>query len=232
MTKQTLTKNKPKTDNVVYLYDKLQISLVETLYELYYYARSNHSETISENIDIIESKMEVSERLTKRIFPQLVWWIIFQEPVNGNGSTIFERYMKLNQIKWRKKSTAFHETLSSWQSISPGFYMTKSVGKSERVGTLVNIVGLKQYTVAVYNKVFEPLQRGELLTGFLLPIGDGIYTSPIDLFHIPVDDTPKVTWEVLLHFHQHTNSSEEPPPPQLYLSLIKSALEGMEENYQ
>src|SRR5699024_668410 len=117
-----------------------------------------------------------------------------------------------------------HQLLTSWQSVSPGFYMTKADGESERVGELVNIDALKQYTVAVYNKVFEPLQCGELFTGFLLPIGDGVYSSPVDLFHISINDAPKVTWEVLLQYHQHTNSTDD-TPSRLYPSLITAALE-------
>jgi len=225
MTKTVVANHQSKTNNIVYLHDKLQKDLFRVLYELYCFSKTNYGEMIVEKTDAILAKAEVSDQLKERIFPQLVWWVIFQEPVNTDGSTIFQRFTRINSNKWRQKSAVFHQLLTSWQSISPGFYMTKSVRESERVGELVNIVGLKQYTVAVYNKVFEPLQCGELLTGFLLPIGDGVYSSPVDLFHISINDAPNVTWEVLLQYHQHTNSTNQPPSPQLYLSLITAALE-------
>lgn len=225
MTRAALTNHESKTNKIVYLHDKLQKDLFHVLYEVYCFSKTIYGDMLVEKTDAILAKVEVSDQQKERIFPQLIWWVIFQEPVNTDGSTIFQRFKKINSNKWRHKGTVFHQLLTSWQSVSPGFYMTKSVRESKRVGELMNIVGLKQYTVAVYNKVFEPLQCGELLTGFLLPIGDGVYSSPVDLFHISINDAAKVTWEVLLQYHQHNTSTNQPPSPQLYLSLITAALE-------
>lgn len=225
MTKQILPKKSHRPENAVYHYERLQLDLFAVIDELYHFAERYYNDTIEDNISAILDRMEVSEQLKGQVLPQLIWWVIFKAPDKQNGSTILEAFLQVNQSRLKQKGTDFYNILTSWLAISPGFYMTRTVTDNQQSGTLMNIVGLKQYTIIVCNQIFAPLQRGELVTGFLLPIGRGMYTSPVDLFHISADDTPKVTWEVLLHFHHHTVSSAQSPPPELYPALIQSALE-------
>jgi hypothetical protein len=218
--------NEKLSSHPVLCYDQLQADLLMELYLIYDFASTNYNGMITKGTGNITDKMEISDQLKAHIYPLLAWWVIFREPVHLSGGTIFSKYLEATQAEG--KSNVFRETLESWQSVTPGFYMTKTIAPYQRSGTLLNIVGLKRYTVTIGNTAFAPLKRGELLTGFLLPIGNNIYTSPVDLFHISADDAPGVTWEVLLHFHRHTNSSEQSPPQNLYLSLMKSALESID----
>src|SRR5699024_1418693 len=230
MGKRIIMEDERKINNntIAYLYDKLQIDLYRVLQELYDYSWVHFRNTLRNKINEIGKEIEVPKRLIKRISPQLVWWMILHEPFHKDRTTILERYIKLNQFKWKDRCAVSHDTVSNWKFISPGFYITKSVEENQRNGTLINIVGSKQYTVAVWNHLFEPLKNGELLTGYLFLIGNVIYTSPIDLFHISVNETPRVTWEVLLQFHRHKLSSSHSPDPRLYLSLVTTALETIE----
>lgn len=231
MLREVLPKEQLTPQNIVCHYDRLQIDLFAVLDQLYHFASSHYSDTISDSINYILNHIEVSTRLKEQIMPQLIWWVIFKEMVPNEGNTIFENYLEENQGLLRETEGDFYHLLTSWQFVSPEFYITRSTANNQRSGTLVNIVGLKQYTIIVCNKNFKPLKHGELVTGFLLPIGNGMYTSPVDLFHISVADTPRVTWEVLLHFHQHIISTNQSPSSDLYLSLMQSALEVIHFSY-
>src|SRR5699024_1290530 len=133
MTKAVVVNHQSETNYLVYLHDKLKKDLFRVLYELYCFFKANYGKMLVAKTDVILAKAEVSDQLKERIFPQLGWWVIFQEPVNTDGSTIFQRFTRINSNKWRQKSAVFHQLLTSWQPISPGFYMTKSVRESERV---------------------------------------------------------------------------------------------------
>src|SRR5690625_7624180 len=94
MTKTVVANHQSKTNNIVYLHDKLQKDIFRVLYELYCFSETNYGEMIVEKTNAILEKAKASDQLKKRIFPQLVWWDIFHEPVNAHVSTIFERFRR------------------------------------------------------------------------------------------------------------------------------------------
>src|SRR5690625_5739610 len=71
MTKTVVANHQSKTNNIVYLHDKLQKDLFRVLYELYCFSKTNYGEMIVEKTDAILAKAEVSDQLKERIFPQL-----------------------------------------------------------------------------------------------------------------------------------------------------------------
>src|SRR5690625_7188510 len=66
MTKAVLANHQSKTNNIVYLHDKLQKDLFRVLYKLYYFSKTNYGDMLIEKTDTILAKVEEIGRASCR----------------------------------------------------------------------------------------------------------------------------------------------------------------------
>lgn len=220
-------------DNIVYFPDKDQEELLGVLDELFYFSIQHFAETIMEETDAIISRMNISDALVERIFPQLVWWTTYCSPVGDEKLTIFERYLQSSKHKWEDKSIFFQEVLRSWRYLNPGYYyVLDDESESGRVFIFSDVFEGEIKLVNIRQKTFQAPKCGEIITGLLIPMGNATYITQGGLFHIPEELTQKITREIIPYFEKQSVSSNYECNPQLYPSLTVITLEMMEKVYE
>ncbi|PAV29648.1 hypothetical protein CIL05_09755 [Virgibacillus profundi] len=224
---------KTQTSNLIYFPDKTQEKLFEIFDDVFSFSVNQFYQTILESMEEMISNMNISDELSERIFPQLVWWIIFCSRTGKNKLTIYQQYLQHNKNQWKKISPNVQEVLVSWLHLNPGYYYVDNTeSKSGRVFLFNDVFEGKNKVVGIYNKRFQAPKYGQLITGFLLPIGEGIYTTPGGLFHIPKSLTENIDQEIVSYFKKHSTSPNYQFNPQLYPTLIKITLETLEKYTQ
>ncbi|OZU87548.1 hypothetical protein CIL03_15765 [Virgibacillus indicus] len=220
---------KMQKNNVIYFPDKIQEELFGILDEIFNFAVHRFNHTITEKTEELIKDINVSDELSERIFPQLVWWVIFCSPSAQDKPSIYQQFLHKNKHRWQEKSLAIQEILVSWLSLNPGFhYVEDTNSESGRVFIFRDIFEDEIKIVGIYNKTFQAPQEGELIIGLLLPMGKGIYTTQGGLFHIPEPYTQKIVREVIPYYQKHSISPNYHLNPQLFPSMIKLALEKVE----
>ncbi|WP_188457005.1 hypothetical protein [Virgibacillus oceani] len=217
----TSAKRINKVSNVIHLSNKLHDELLTILDELFIFSMNHFDSEIITKTNKILSKIEGSKEIKHRIYPQLIWWIIFSCSIGAKNKPIYHLFWGIHQHKWKKKGKAINRILGEWKQVKPSFYIVKSIGDSKRVYELIDIFGYKRLIAGIFNDIYRKAQCGEMVTGTLLPIGDDIYTTPVDFFHIPLSITPKLSWELINH------NQNRSLPPEDYPSALEIVLRKM-----
>lgn len=118
-----------------------------------------------------------------KVFGLYIWWSIFSEPVLDGKLTIFQLFEKKERLRMKNKSF-LRKVLVSWRKIRPGFYQVKECSKP-REFLIEDIFDESLKEVTVYNHIYEPSNVGDIVTGIVLPLGDGTYTSLFDFLQLP-----------------------------------------------
>lgn len=211
--------------------DVLKDELFGVIDELFFFLVHYYGEDVLRVTEEIISKMNVSEEVEEAIFPQLVWWAMFCSPIGEGGTTIYQKYLQTNKHKWERKSKKAKEVLVSWLHLNPGFYYVDGTeSESGSVFFLSDLFEGKLKLLYMYNETFKSPKRGEMLTGLLLPMGNGSYMTQGWLFHIPAHLTQKVVREIIPYFERHAISPSYKFNPQLYPSMLTRTLEAMNDN--
>ncbi|WP_373895394.1 hypothetical protein ACUL41_13705 [Virgibacillus natechei] len=219
--------------NSFYFPNEEQEELFRVLDEIFYFSIQHFAGTIMEETEGIISRMNISDELAERIFPQLVWWTTFCSPVGVEQMTIFQRYLQLNKRRFENKSRFFQDVLVSWLSLNPGFYdVISDESESRKVFIFRDVFDGETKIVRIYQKSFLTPKCGEMITGLLIPMGNATYITQGSLFHIPEELAEKVIRVVIPHFKKHAVSTNYDFNPQLYPSLATITLEMMEKAYE
>ncbi|MEC5425672.1 hypothetical protein QGM71_19570 [Virgibacillus sp. C22-A2] len=218
-----------RKDNIIYFPNNVQEQLVTILDEVFYFSIHTQDELILTLTEELIMAMGVSEDLADRSFSQLVWWITFCLPIGKQGETIYKQYLMKNKQNWGNKGPLLKEVLVSWLNVSPGFYYVENNEiYSEKVFTLCDLFERKNKLVCIYNEIFQPPKRGELVTGLLIPMGNGTYTNQNGFLHLPQDLSHTVTHEIVSYFNHHAKSPNYQLNSHLYPQLITLALQTIE----
>ncbi|MFB4169482.1 hypothetical protein [Virgibacillus sp. JSM 102003] len=194
-------------ENVFYIHDKLLHDLFDLLQELIQFASDNYGEVLNEQIGNITDKMDVSEGLAEKTFFQVAWWAVICSPLAGEDKTIFQLFLAKKRHVLRKKSNLFQQVVASWLSSSPGFYyVDDDKSSSGRVFVVSDIFECRPRIVCMYNDIYQMPESGEVITGMLLPIGDGSYITPAGFFHIPEHLSQTVFQEILPLYEKNLKS--------------------------
>lgn len=216
---------------IKYFPDVLKDELFGVIDELFFFLVNHYGEDVLEVTEEIISKMNVSEEVEEAVFPQLVWWAMFCSPIGEGETTIYQKYLQTNKYKWEKKSKKVKEVLESWLYLNPGFYYVDNTeSESGRVFCLSDVFEGKIKLLCIYNETFKSPECGEMLTGLLLPMGNGSYLTQGWLFHIPKHLTQKVVCQIIPYFERHAISPSYRFNPQLYPSMLTRSLEAMKDN--
>lgn len=217
-------------NNVVYFPDKMQEELFDILDEIFDFAVHRFNHTITEKTDELIKDINVSDNLSERIFPQLVWWVIFCCRSIKDKPSIYQQFLQENKHRWHEKSLAIQEILVSWLHLNPGFhYVEDTNSESGRVFIMRDIFDDEIKIVGIYNKTFQAPQNGELIIGMLLPMGEGIYTTQGGLFHVPGACKQEVLREITPYYENHSISSDYHNNPQLFPSMITLTLKTLDK---
>ncbi|UJL47328.1 hypothetical protein KFZ58_05395 [Virgibacillus sp. NKC19-16] len=220
-------------NNSVYFPDKEQEDLLGVLDEIFYFLIQHFAETIMEETEHIISRMNISDTLAERIFPQLVWWTTFCSPIGSEKITIFQHYLQLNKHRFENKGSFTQDVLVSWLSLNPGFYhVLECESESDRVFIFKDVFGGDTKIVRINQRIFLTPKRGEIITGLLIPMGNATYITQGGLFHIPEELAQKVLRKIIPYFKKHAISTDYDFNPQLYPSLAMITLNMMEKVYE
>lgn len=216
-------------ENVFYIHDKLLHDLFDLLQELIYFASDNYGEVLNEQIGDITDKMNVREELAEKAFFQVAWWAVFCLPLAREDKTIFQVHLAKNRDKLRRKSTLFQQVLASCLSSSPGFYYVDDDNSSSgRIFVLSDIFECGPRIVCMYNDSYQLPERGEVITGLLLPTGNGCYITPAGFFHIPEHFSQIVFQEILPFYEENLKSPNYEFNSYLYPDLLTISAQALE----
>lgn len=160
---------------------------------------------------------------------QVAWWAIFYSPLGKGNITIFQSYLAKNLHRWESESGLFQQVLVSWLSINPSFYFVDN-SKSGRVFVLCDIFEAQTRIVYMYNDIYRMPKCGEIITGMLLPTGDGCYITPSGFFHIPELQSQIVFQEILPFYEKNLESPNYKFNSLLYPDLLNICARTMENH--
>ncbi|WP_156288677.1 hypothetical protein [Oceanobacillus salinisoli] len=216
-------------DKVVYFPDRVQNELFDILDDIFDFAIHSYRRILVHKTESIISDISVNKDLENQMFSPLIYWAIFCSPTGIRNNTIYHEYLLRNKEKLYKKHPKVKEVLVKWLIINPGFYdVVNDESLSGRVFMFRDLFSGIQKLVCVYSKKHPVPKKGELITGMLIPMGDGSYTALRGFIQIPNHLTNIVSSKIIppskakAALLNHSNLSY------LYPSLLKMTLQIMD----
>lgn len=207
------------------LSEDLKDDLFEVIDDLFYFSVTNYEVFLSERADAFMEKVDVSEDMSMGVYSQFLWWAIFCERLGNRQLTIFQLFLKTRTSQLRRKHIP-KELIAGWQYITPGFYYISEI-IGGRVFVLDDIFDMKEKRVGVYNEIYQLPKKGEMLTGLLIPFGDGTYTPVVDFFHVPEEAVRSIANSTIDYYQATCMTSNEDFFQQHYPTMFSIALKTM-----
>ncbi|TMW73408.1 hypothetical protein [Alteribacter natronophilus] len=135
--------------------------------------------------------------------PQVLAWTRFCAGICRGGKTIYQYFLEHHLPKLNLTLSPFTEfMLTEWQYVFPGFYYPSiSVGTTGRLFEAEDMFNGELKTVIAFNQTFTPPEKGTIMTGLLLPLGDGRFTPVLDLLQVHPSDRNKAAGDLSAYAH-------------------------------
>ncbi|WP_026689683.1 hypothetical protein [Alteribacter aurantiacus] len=149
------------------------------------YATTHYKSYMMKHWEVLKNKYPIFKEMPDQAFPQLTTWMIYCVPAARKNKTIFQAFLERRIPTIQSSLTPYTLfMINEWQYCSPGFfYLGANDSKSNRIYDVDDIFDVETKTVVVYKERFTPPQEGSIVTGMMLPFGDGLYTTTADFLH-------------------------------------------------
>ncbi|RKQ33960.1 hypothetical protein [Oceanobacillus halophilus] len=218
-----------KYDSFMYYPDYLQKNLFEILDDIFDFSLHNFRRKILAETEEIIVQLNYSKEIESDLMSQLIYWMIFCKPIEMENKTIYQHYLFRNKTKMRDKPTPVQKVLVNWLFLNPGFYIVESDNSlSGRVYIFRNMLDNRQKLVCVFHTHFQQMQRGDLITGMVMPMADESHSILRGFIRIPAPISKTIVSHIVPHFKKNASSGNYYANPQLYPSLLNITLKQME----
>ena len=181
------------TEDLLCLSVKLKKELFQIVDDLYTFSNTYYERFLFELDERIQEQEGIQVEHSMMYYPHLYWWAVFCAPLGKDRKTIFDHYINKRLLKLKQKKAILH-IVSKWKNIYPSFYIyVQSLG--ERVLIVKDLFDGSYKVVTVHNNNYQKPANNQLLTGLILPFGNGSYCTIIDFLHV---FSPKVRPEEAL----------------------------------
>ncbi|WP_010650390.1 hypothetical protein [Oceanobacillus massiliensis] len=183
--------------NVVYYTERIQKELIDILDDLLFYHDYYNGDTVSRNLEILVSHIQISEEWKRILYLQLYWMAIFCLPDDAEDLTVYQQFLRENKKRLLSKNSKLRDILISWSDIKPGLYrVIKSKDGRGKILLFQDAVSMEIKQVCFYSKKISTPKIGELAAGVLIPFDDDTYITMNEL--ICISDLPETGRDVLL----------------------------------
>jgi len=194
-------------DNSLFLKVKLTEELFEIIDELFKFANTYYESFLFELDENIQRQERIKEEHSILFYPHLYWWAVFCAPLDNDNKTIFDQYLHKFLPRIKGKKAVLH-TILQWRNVYPSFYLyVHSFG--DRVLIVKDLIDHTFKVVSIHNKDYHMPVQNEVLTGLILPFGNGTYCTIIDFLHMPANITIEADASLMI-FHPSIQASSYP----------------------
>lgn len=186
------------TEDLICLSVKLKKELFQIVDDLYKFSNTFYEKFLYDLDERIQEQESIQVEHSMMYYPHLYWWAVFCAPLGKDRKTIFDEYIHKNLSKLKQKKAVLHIVLQ-WRNMYPSFYLyVQSLG--DRVLIVKDLFDGSYKVVTVHNNNFQKPASNQLLTGLILPFGNGTYCTIIDFLHISLPELkPEETLLLLLN---------------------------------
>ncbi|WP_164669466.1 hypothetical protein [Virgibacillus doumboii] len=197
-----------KEEMLLNVYNKFTKYMVDLASEEYY-------PILKEFIDDHNLPEDKWEALVHNLF----WWKVIYESDADKETSYVEIFIDEHYDEFRNKPL-MTSWLREWDRAIPKFYF---VGHkhSDNVLVLVDILTQETLDVIVYDPTAFPPEKGEIVMGTLIPIGDALYFPIIDFYHFDVE----VSGDLIRHINYYYEKHSECTLLEAFIHVLSAALQ-------
>ncbi|WP_085993845.1 hypothetical protein [Oceanobacillus senegalensis] len=135
----------------------------------------------STNFPLLEEFMNehhIREEKKETLEHNMFWWQVLYEARKNPENNAIEDYIEKDPLKENLMTSWLRE----WKKAVPKFYYV-GYKYNDRILVMVDILTQETLDVIVYDPTAIPSEKGEIVMGTLIPIGDALYFPIIDFYH-------------------------------------------------
>lgn len=149
----------------------------------------------------------------------LFWWKVLYDSSQDDKMSFVEDYIAEN-IDRLKSNPLIISWLREWEKAVPKFYHV-GYKYSDRVLIVTDMLTTKTLDVIVYDPTAVPPQKGEIVMGTLIPIGDALYFPIIDFYHFEYTARE----DIALSFHHNFRNRIKDNPHEEFIHAASVMLQ-------
>lgn len=194
----------PTNKEKPFLYPKRKLDILSYVFDdLYEFAMNHYGALLNEFTNEYMTHYEYTTNLDVKgkINNLYTWWLIFSEHISIDQETIFEKFFRSNPSKIRR--FPFLKVLfSRWQDLHPSFYLVED--RRDGIVFLDDLIEARSKTTII-NEDLDYVHVGQIVTGFIFPIGNGVYTYFFDFLSFPKELIFPISNELNIMLNRNQN---------------------------
>ncbi|QKY70782.1 hypothetical protein [Lentibacillus sp. CBA3610] len=159
-----------------------------------------YQEDLREFIDDHHPRTEKRQALESNLF----WWKLMYDSDDAEV-TFTEDYIEDNRHNLHKKPL-ISSWLKEWDKAVPKFYYV-GYKYNDRVLVVVDMLTNETLDVIVYDPTAVPPNKGEIVMGTLIPIGDALHFPINDFYHFDVEASQDLARPIVHNYEKHSEAS-------------------------
>ncbi len=163
---------------------------------------------------------EIPEEKRHSLEHNLFWWKVLYQASNGIEIQFVQEYIAKNYSVLKHKPLII-SWLKKWEKATTKFYYV-GYKYNDRTLVLIDILTEETLDVVVYDRNATPPQKGEIVVGTLLPIGNGQYFPILDFYHTDYEAREHIATLLQPYYQRYPKNSTE---QEAFLHVLSAVLQ-------
>ncbi|OIK09228.1 hypothetical protein BIV60_24655 [Bacillus sp. MUM 116] len=185
--------------------DELRHELMEIFRDFMNYALKRYFHVFAPILEEFVEEHETREEKKDILLHNLFWWRILYDSCQNFSESCMADYLAENYIRFSKCPAIISWLKVSWK-VFPKFYYV-GYKYNDRFFVVVDILTEKTFDVLVCDPLAIPPEKGEIMMGTLITLGDGLHSPIVDFYHFDYEATKEIAIHIPFYFEKHSKSS-------------------------